>query len=394
MRKSFILLILATVICSTSLFAQQDKKDAALAPVGALGKVSKGEIKILLNQMESELSKNYALISQQEFIRAQLRVFEELEAEECTEEACIRKIQELLQVDRLFSLQIIREGKLAQITLTLSREDDKIVRTAKCVECDIIQLNEQVSKLVGAVVIADLGAEAAKGGEVGQLLSGIIAREKELKSRRNSKMNRAEKDYFLTVNPFVGNLTETYAIESSTFGLEFSPAFEIGKYSGSFAFGLRFGKASLSYDGDYPENASSFTGGLILFSVEKTEIGIFALWFPSNLLNFSLGYNRGDLKLDGTINDGSGGILKFTGDLEGTNLSIGFGNQWIMDSGNIWQFKWLVYKYLLNFKTNYTVTSNSISGFDFSKFEIFLEDRLYGNFGGIYVVSFLVGYSF
>ena len=63
MRKIFILLILATVICSTSLFAQQDKKDAALAPVGALGKVSKGEIKILLNQMESELSKNYEAVN-------------------------------------------------------------------------------------------------------------------------------------------------------------------------------------------------------------------------------------------------------------------------------------------------------------------------------------------
>ena len=140
MKRFTLILALILSLGSGHTIAQKGKKDAALSPVGALGEISEGEKKILCTQIESDLSKNYVLISQQDFKQAQLRVFEELEAEECTEEACIRKIQELLQVDRLFSLQIIREGILTQITLTLSREDDKIVREDDCVNCDIIEL--------------------------------------------------------------------------------------------------------------------------------------------------------------------------------------------------------------------------------------------------------------
>ena len=393
MKKPFFLFLLFTLIISTPLFAQPEKKEAALSPVGALGKVSKGEKKILLNQMESELSKNYVLRSQEEFKRAQLRVFEELEAEECTEEACIRKIQELLQVDRLFSLQIIREGILTQITMTLSREDDKIVREDDCVNCDIIELKEHVGKLVNLVVLADLGLDAPKAAEFSQLLTDIIEREREEKSRITSKMNRVEKDYHIAINLLTINISDDYARFNA---FEFSGILELGKYSGDFLYGLKYGTTSLSLEeAGYPkDSANPF---VIDFTIDRTEYGVFALWFPgTNSTNLYIGLSRGALKLDGMIRNNSSpqNTFTFTADLEGTFFNLGIGNQWIMDNGTVWQFEWVLWKRLLSSSKKYSVTSNSISGFNISEFETFLENRLKYHLGGLYLVSFHLGFSF
>ena len=374
--------------------AKEHKKDAALAPVGALGKVSEGEKKILLNQMESELSRNYTLISQQDFKQAQLKAFEELEAEECTEEACIRKIQELLQVDRLFSLQVIREGKLTQFTLSLIREDDKIVRTDQCRDCDIFELNEQVGKLVNLVVLADLGL-GAQSGEVSQLLTDIIEKEKELKSRRNSKMNRAEKDYYISYNLFSQNVSDY--VTRFDGGLEFPGVLELGKYSGDFLYGLKYGADALSRDTVNYKDQTPGVPYVFDYEIDRTEFGVFGLWFfGTNSATLYLGLSQGSLKMDGKIFNLSGGTetFVFTADMKATFLTIGIGNQWITDHGSVWQFEWLLWKPVLSSSKSYTVLSNSFSNFNTAGFENFLEDRIESFLGGVYLVSFHLGYSF
>ena len=80
--------------------AQEDKPAAAVAPVSALGDVSEGEKGILVNSLQSSLSKSYSLVSPEDYQKAETRAFEELDLAQCTEAQCIRKIQELLQVDR------------------------------------------------------------------------------------------------------------------------------------------------------------------------------------------------------------------------------------------------------------------------------------------------------
>lgn len=117
----------------------------------ALEKYPRGRRKSFTLKLNPPFPGITSLVSQQDFIRAQIKVFEELEAEECTEEACIRKIQELLQVDRLFSLLIIREGKLTHLTLSLTRQDDKIVREIECINCEIIELKPDSVKFISVI---------------------------------------------------------------------------------------------------------------------------------------------------------------------------------------------------------------------------------------------------
>ena len=139
--------------------AQAEKRDAAVTPIAAIGEISDAEKSIIYTQLESVLSQYYRLISRAQYAEAEELAFEQLEAEECTEEQCIRAIQDILQVERLFALQIVREGEFSQISLTLVRQDDKIVRNTVCDDCSISELHQQVEDLVILVAQADADVE-------------------------------------------------------------------------------------------------------------------------------------------------------------------------------------------------------------------------------------------
>ena len=145
-----------------------EKPDAALTPVGALGDISEIEKRVLFFRLQSELSKHYRLVPQEEYARAEERAFRELEAAKCTEEQCIRRIQDILQVERLFVLQVIRERTFTQIVLTLVRRADKIVRDDTCESCSIAQLHGRVEALVGQLALADPGTPQPAIAQAGQ----------------------------------------------------------------------------------------------------------------------------------------------------------------------------------------------------------------------------------
>ena len=161
----------------------QQKPVAALGRVAVLGEVTEGQKRILTNRVESFLSGRYELISEDEYLAAEEEAFLELEEEECTEEACVRLIQEILQVERLFILQIIREEELTQISMTLYRADTRRVVEDICEECSIGQLYRQVEGLAQRLMDEDFDLGAVVRGPVeeeeGPALRGAVEPEPE-----------------------------------------------------------------------------------------------------------------------------------------------------------------------------------------------------------------------
>ncbi|MBI4081289.1 MAG: PEGA domain-containing protein [Candidatus Lambdaproteobacteria bacterium] len=147
---------LCTMVLSTkSAWAQ--KQDAAVAPVSAIGQISEGEKSVMFNALQEELGRTYRIITQAEYRRAEERAFRELEAAQCTEDACVRKIQEFLQVERLIVLQVIREQMLTQLSLTLYRGEQKATRTHTCAECTLAALVPRIGELAGTLAAEDTG---------------------------------------------------------------------------------------------------------------------------------------------------------------------------------------------------------------------------------------------
>jgi len=112
-----LLIILSFILISSPLFGQSERPETIVIPVGTLGDISDSRKQIIQNTLSQELTKYFRLVPQDKFEEAQEKAFEELEFEECTEDQCIMMIQEILQVENVFSLQIVAEDVDTQLSL-------------------------------------------------------------------------------------------------------------------------------------------------------------------------------------------------------------------------------------------------------------------------------------
>ena len=105
----------------TGMAQEVEKLEAAVVPLVTIGEISETQKQIMFNSLLDKLSETYSLIPQERFRQAQDQAFAELEEQQCTEAQCIRKIQELLQVENLFVLQVVRDGLDTQLTCCSGR---------------------------------------------------------------------------------------------------------------------------------------------------------------------------------------------------------------------------------------------------------------------------------
>ena len=126
---------------------RSSKGKAVVIPIGTIGNIKESQKLIITNKFLDELSSDYDIVPQDEYEKAEEKAFQELEYEECTVEQCIRLIQEMLQVENMFKLELIREDRDTQVSLTLIDVDKKLVKTDFCENCKTSDLIKVVSKL-------------------------------------------------------------------------------------------------------------------------------------------------------------------------------------------------------------------------------------------------------
>ena len=130
----------------------QEKPQSIVIPVSSLGDVSETRQQILQNSLEDELKEHFTLISQERFEEAQEKAFEQLEYEECTEDQCIMLIQEMLQVENVFHLQVIGEGSNTQLSLSWRTLDENKKETDICLECGTFEINSKIKNLISSLI--------------------------------------------------------------------------------------------------------------------------------------------------------------------------------------------------------------------------------------------------
>ena len=146
------LIILSLFLLTSPLFGQSERPETIVIPVGTLGDISDSRKQIIQNTLSQELTKYFRLVPQDKFEEAQEQAFEELEFEECTEDQCIMMIQEILQVENVFSLQLVEEDGDTQLSLTWVGLEEKKVLTDFCEGCKTKELNSKIELLVKNMV--------------------------------------------------------------------------------------------------------------------------------------------------------------------------------------------------------------------------------------------------
>ena len=131
---------------------KKEKLQTIIIPTGILGNISENKKIILEKTLESKIDDHFAIVSKDLFEQAQEKAFEELDYDECTEEQCIVKIQELLQVENAFRLLLVRDGNDTQISLTWNTLDQKRVEEVYCENCNTKKLRETIEGIVEKLV--------------------------------------------------------------------------------------------------------------------------------------------------------------------------------------------------------------------------------------------------
>ena len=131
---------------------RQEKPQTIIVPTGSLGEISEVRKKILEKSLESQLDDHFDIVPKEFFEEAQEKAFEELDYEECTEEQCIMKIKEILQVENAFQLVLMEEDGDIQISLTWNDLDKKRVEEEYCQDCQTQKLRKSISSLVGKLI--------------------------------------------------------------------------------------------------------------------------------------------------------------------------------------------------------------------------------------------------
>ena len=150
MKFKFVLISL--LLLSLPSFGQSERPETIIIPVSGIGDVSNTRKLILENTLTDELKKHFRIVPQEKYEQVLEQVFEELEYEECSEDTCIMMVQEMLQVENVFNLQIIGEGKDSQLNLKWITLDEKKNETDVCLGCGTFQLNDKVRGLVEKLV--------------------------------------------------------------------------------------------------------------------------------------------------------------------------------------------------------------------------------------------------
>ena len=144
--------ILSLLLLTSPLFGQSERPESIVVPVSSLGDVSETRRQILQNTLTQELSKHFQILPQDRFEQVQEQVFEELDYEECTEDQCIVRIQEILQIENLFHLQVIEEDGDTQLNLKWVNLDEKRNREDYCEGCKTRELRKRIVGLVEKLV--------------------------------------------------------------------------------------------------------------------------------------------------------------------------------------------------------------------------------------------------
>ena len=142
--KLYLSTILSFLLLSSLVIGQSKRPETIIIPVSSLGDVSEVRKQILQNTLEDELKSHFRLVPQEKYEEVLEKVFEELDYQECSEDVCILRVQEMLQVENVFHLQVIGEGKDTQLSLGWRTFDEKRKETDVCLGCGTFQLNDKV----------------------------------------------------------------------------------------------------------------------------------------------------------------------------------------------------------------------------------------------------------
>ncbi|MBL7035920.1 MAG: hypothetical protein ISR93_09275 [SAR324 cluster bacterium] len=147
-----LLIIFSILLLSSPVIGQSERPETIIIPVSGIGEIPNSRKQILQNKLTNKLKQYFRIVPQEKYEQVLEQVFEELEYEECSEDTCIMRVQEMLQVENVFHLQLIGEGNDIQLNLKWTTLEEKRNEEYFCEKCSTKDLYYKLEGLVDKLV--------------------------------------------------------------------------------------------------------------------------------------------------------------------------------------------------------------------------------------------------
>ena len=147
-----LLILLSILLLSSPVIGQSEKPQTIIIPTGSLGDISEVRKKMLGKTLESKLDDYFAIVPKELFEEAQEQAFQEMDADECTEDQCILMIKEILQIENAFKMDLMSEDGDTHISITWNDLNQKRVEEEYCEGCKTKELRNMIGGLVEKLV--------------------------------------------------------------------------------------------------------------------------------------------------------------------------------------------------------------------------------------------------
>jgi len=156
-------LFLFFVITSFSASAQF-KPEAMILPITFVNFNDTALQESLNNFVQTELSRNFELKSKGEVEGAMESALDELDSENCTQQACIKKMGRMLDVDYTFNLKIIDTGEEWDlIAIRVHYFEDRTMRSTElCDDCSLTKARKLISEMLSEMRPGEMLIQSGK----------------------------------------------------------------------------------------------------------------------------------------------------------------------------------------------------------------------------------------
>ena len=277
--KHLLIILISILLLSTPLFGQSGKPQTIIIPTGSLGDISEVRKKMLEKTLESKLDDYFAIVPKELFEEAQEQAFQEMDADECTEDQCSRMIQEILQIENAFKMDLMYEEGDTQISITWNDQDQKRVEEDYCEGCKTkglrLMIGGLVEKLVGVKkvfkdepVVQKIEKDKTKEMFVTVGEDGIIFTSSDGNTWTNKRTSGTSKDIYEVT---YGNSTFVTVGENGTILTSLNGTTWTKRISGTskYLYGVTYGKGLFVVVG---ENGTIITSTDEYFWTERTSV--------------------------------------------------------------------------------------------------------------------------
>lgn len=273
---------LSFFLFTSPLLSKSELTETVILPVSSKGNVSESIKLIFHKTLTDELEKHLLIIPNEKSDYVLENNFDQQELNECDEEACMQKVQQVLMVENVFKLHINVNGNDTQLKLTWRKSNQQLNQIDKCLSCEFFQVNSKVRDLANTLIVGQRTEEIA---EVKSGQKGVLFLRREFGKLGWHKEGDEDKD-----EKFLGEIKNG---KPNGIGTLSNP--DGGRYAGEFKDGIPDGLGILSlpdgkkYDGEWKEGIKegqgicTFADGSIYTGELKNGLsdGIGTMIFPN-----------------------------------------------------------------------------------------------------------------